>query len=161
MKLERWEWELIAHKMLVVGGIDSRALEIVDKLGEKGENAITEGMDAADPLAVEPADWKARGQAAIDEMVAEVAHYAEMEHNLWSLLENLSARLVTEEGFAPATMRFNSKSDGHLLRTTDVIAAFTAWVNRVPEAREILSESGFDWTLGRQQGREDRACNFA
>ncbi len=58
--------------------------------------------------------------------------------NLKKLLMDLGNRLVTERGFNPAN--YPGKS-------TKPILDFTNWLNRTPDAIEILAEVGVEWPI--------------
>lgn len=57
--------------------------------------------------------------------------------NLKKILMRLGNRLVTERGFAP-TLEFHG---------TKHITEFTEWLNRTPDAIELLREEGMEWPV--------------
>jgi len=162
MRLSVAEWELIGQTLGFVGLMakDERARQLAERLGPNCQAAAEEGVEPADPSEPPPPGW--HEAIPVDEEMHEAfLGFIEQTDNLKAMLLDLGNRLVTEHGFEPACAVFDPKRDGRLLRSTQLLAAFVAWMNRVPEARKILlEEHRLDWPLGRQRGLEDRACNF-
>jgi len=65
--------------------------------------------------------------------------------NLKRVLMELGNRLVTEAGYAPASMGSNVNNN------TTPIKDFTDYLNTHPEARIILSQMGYDWPVAPQR----------
>lgn len=57
--------------------------------------------------------------------------------NLKQILMELGNRLVTERGFAP----------GADISGTRPIVEFTEWLNRTPDAVEVLDQMGIEWPV--------------
>lgn len=57
--------------------------------------------------------------------------------NLKQILMELGNRLVTERGFAP----------GADINGTGPITEFTEWLNRTPDAVEVLDQMGIAWPV--------------
>jgi hypothetical protein len=65
--------------------------------------------------------------------------------NLKEALFNLGNRLVLEEGLTPS-IGHNEEAEKYA-STTFPIAMFTAWLNKHPEAQDILREQGINWGM--------------
>jgi hypothetical protein len=67
--------------------------------------------------------------------------------NLKKALMDLGNKLVIEHGFDPGAP---SGYVGPVCAgdtSTQAICEFTEWLNRVPEAREVLAEMGIEWPV--------------
>jgi len=70
--------------------------------------------------------------------------------NLKEVLMQLGNALVLERGFDPANVEFTNLDDAETVlcqSTTEPIKFFTDWLNKTPEAQEILAEMEIDWPV--------------
>ena len=68
--------------------------------------------------------------------------------NLKKVLMEMGNKLVLEHGFDPGRMNDHWLSAVTVTDTsTQAICEFTVWLNRVPEAREVLAEMGIEWPV--------------
>lgn len=76
--------------------------------------------------------------------------------NLKLALMTLGNRLVTEKGYLPANQFVSQRVlVGTGLHNTSMIAAFTEWLNRSPEAQQILTDMGIAWPVVERPSHAD------
>ncbi len=88
-----------------------------------------------------------------EQAVGELVRIHEDCLNLKAMLMDLGNRLLREHGFKPAQAVFDQQRDAAFLRSTQMIAMFIAWLNRVPDAQKILTEYGLEWPVGQFHGK--------
>lgn len=171
MKLSPWEWGLIGSAVSYMGLVarDERSRALAERIGAAGENAAREGVEPADLSEPAPSGWNDVPDFE-DEIRRELQRVDEEAGgeggdspylNLNAILMEVENELVTEHDFEPASARIDPREDAKLLKSTQAIATFTAWLNQCPEARLLLLLSDISWPVVRQRGPDDRACNFA
>ena len=67
--------------------------------------------------------------------------------NLKKVLMEMGNKLVLEHGFDPGHNDHWLSAVTVTNTSTQAIYEFTVWLNRVPEAREVLAEMGIEWPV--------------
>jgi len=151
MKLTIAEWKLIGEAVSFVGlGCgDRRAIALSARLGIEGQLVAQTGVEPADPSQPPPAGWTEM-RPVEDQMLDACDEADKKRGQMRAILVEVGGRLVDEQGFEPARMSIDPERDAPLLRSTQPLAQFVAWMDHVREARAILDRFGLRWPRVRE-----------
>ena len=146
MKLTIAEWKLIGQAVSFVGLScgDKRAIALSARLGIEGQLVAQTGVEPADPSQPPPAGWT-ETRPVEDEVNDAYDEATEKRGHMRTILVELGNRLVDEQGFEPARVSIDPERDARLLKSTQPVAQFVAWLDHVREARTILDRFGLHW----------------